>query len=392
MLESAVGAAVRARRPAFRLARQASGRRGSRRSGCAGEAAVPFTTGLLIGIGETRAERIEALLALRDLHARYGHIQEIIVQNFRAKPGTRMASAPAPCARRASVDDRGRAAPLRAGDEHPGAAESEPRRASAADRRRHQRLGRRLAGDARPRQSGSAVAAARGAARARPQRPGKELVERLAIYPAYARRPERWVDPALRKRRAPTASTRDGLPRDRRLVARDATTPPAAARPRARSGPALGARELDAILAEAQRGEALGEAEIVALFRGARRRVRRRLRAPPTSCAQRCNGDTVTYVVNRNINYTNICSFRCQFCAFSKGKTEREPARPALRPAARRDRGAGRAKRWERGATEVCMQGGIHPAYTGATYLEICRAVKAAVPEMHVHAFSPLEV
>ena len=113
MLESAVRAAVAARRAAFRLARQ--GRRRVRLAtiAAAGEAAVPFTSGILIGIGETRRERIEALLALRDLHERYGHIQEIIIQNFRAKPGTRMARAPEPDARRASVDDRRRAADLR---------------------------------------------------------------------------------------------------------------------------------------------------------------------------------------------------------------------------------------------------------------------------------------
>jgi FO synthase len=103
------------------------------------------------------------------------------------------------------------------------------------------------------------------------------------------------------------------------------------------------------------------------------------------------NGDTVTYVVNRNINYTNICSYRCQFCAFAKGKASEDlrgkPYDLTLEEIQRRAREA-----WERGATEVCMQGGIHPAYTGATYLGICRAVKAVVPAMHVHAFSPLEV
>ena len=103
------------------------------------------------------------------------------------------------------------------------------------------------------------------------------------------------------------------------------------------------------------------------------------------------NGDEVTYVVNRNINYTNVCYFRCQFCAFSKGKLS-ENLRGApyvldLDEISRRS-----IEAWDRGGTEVCMQGGIHPDYTGETYLEICRTVKSAVPEMHVHAFSPLEV
>ena len=106
---------------------------------------------------------------------------------------------------------------------------------------------------------------------------------------------------------------------------------------------------------------------------------------------QEVNGDIVSYVVNRNINYTNICGYRCQFCAFAKGKTSEnlrgKPYDLPLEEIQRRTRDA-----WERGATEVCMQGGIHPAYTGATYLDICRSVKAIVPAMHVHAFSPLEV
>jgi len=106
---------------------------------------------------------------------------------------------------------------------------------------------------------------------------------------------------------------------------------------------------------------------------------------------RRINGDAVSYVVTRNINYTNICGYRCQFCAFSKGKmSENLRGRPYdldLGEIAGRVRDA-----WARGATEVCMQGGIHPSYTGARYLEIARAVKQAVPGMHLHAFSPLEV
>ena len=106
---------------------------------------------------------------------------------------------------------------------------------------------------------------------------------------------------------------------------------------------------------------------------------------------QSVSGDVVRYVVNRNINYTNICYYRCRFCAFSKGKTHEElrgaPYDLALDEVVRRSREA-----WDRGATEVCLQGGIHPDYTGATYLGICRAIKAALPDMHVHAFSPLEV
>ncbi len=103
------------------------------------------------------------------------------------------------------------------------------------------------------------------------------------------------------------------------------------------------------------------------------------------------SGDTVTYVVNRNINYTNICAYRCGFCAFSKGRTHEalrgKPYDIDLGEIERRV-----AEAWERGATEVCLQGGIHPRYTGATYLDILRAAKRGAPGIHVHAFSPLEI
>src|SRR6266700_3753064 len=158
--------------------------------------------------------------------------------------------------------------------------------------------------------------------------------------------------------------------------------------PRLRGRVGVGA--LEDILDRAVAGETLAEADIVRLFQArgdefaavceAADRLRRAV-----------NGDTVTYVVTRNINYTNICYFRCQFCAFSKGKlSENLRGRPYnldMDEIVRRCEEA-----WERGATEVCLQGGIHPEYTGATYLGVCRAIKEAVPGMHVHAFSPLEV
>ena len=103
------------------------------------------------------------------------------------------------------------------------------------------------------------------------------------------------------------------------------------------------------------------------------------------------NGDVVSYVVTRNVNYTNVCYFRCGFCAFSKGRLAANlRGRPYLVPTGEIARRAREA--WERGATEICLQGGIHPGFTGETYLEICRAVKEAVPGIHVHAFSALEV
>jgi FO synthase len=354
----------------------------------AGEESVPITTGLLIGIGETRAERIESLLALRDLHDRYGHIQEIIIQNFRPKPRTRMADAPAP--------------PL---EEHlwtiaaarllfdAGMSIQAPPNLNAGALRQLLDAGINDWGGVSPVTPDhvnpeapwpelNVLAQATSEA-------GKALVERLAIYPAYVREMDRWVDPGLRTALLHRTDS-DGFPRT------DSWSPGMRERPPA--GSALGiapslavARgELGTILARARRGETLRESELVQLFR-ARGREFSAVCAAADELRKEVNGDAVTYVVNRNINYTNICSYRCQFCAFAKGKaTESLRGKPYDLPLEEIQRRAREA--WERGATEVCMQGGIHPTYTGATYLEICRAVKAVVPEMHVHAFSPLEV
>ncbi len=348
----------------------------------AGRAGVPFTSGILIGIGETRAERIEALLALREAHRRHGHVQEIIVQNFRAKPGTRMAAAAEPSAEElvwtiavarilfgsemniqappnlspgglaplieAGINDWGGVSPVTIDHVNPEA--PWPHLDALADETR---------------------------------KSGKELVERLGIYPAYALAPEAWLVPALRTR-VLDAIDADGLART------DAWSPGEAGSPPPIAPPSKTNEGLRRILDRADDGDELGEAEIVRLFQARGGEVGE-IAAAADRLRARVNGDAVTYVVNRNINYTNVCYFRCQFCAFSKGKlSENLRGRPYdldLDEIARRVEEA-----WARGATEVCMQGGIHPDYTGETYLEILAAVKAAAPGMHVHAFSPLEV
>ena len=164
-------------------------------------------------------------------------------------------------------------------------------------------------------------------------------------------------------------------------------TPPA---PAARSA-AGRHRAFDAALARASAGERLDEAGIVQLFGAREGAFEAAARRGGRSPGAQPPAERVRYVVNRNINYTNICSFRCRFCAFSKGKTAEtlrgQPYDLALEEVARRVQEA-----WARGATEVCMQGGIHPAYTGETYVALLRTVKRAEPQMHVHAFSPLEV
>ena len=355
----------------------------------AGEAGVPFTTGVLIGIGETRAERIEALLALRELNDRYGHIQEIIVQNFRPKPGTRMAGAPAP-----SLEEHLWTIAVARLLFEPAMNIQAPPNLSPGSLRQLVDAGINDWGGVSPVTPDHVNPEAPWPhldilARAT-KTAGKELVERLAIYPAYVREADRWIDPGLRTALLHRIDS-DGFPRTDgwspgmkdRLPASDLALTVASRR-------AVPRGEVDAILTKASRGETLGEGEIVRLFR-ARGEEFSAICTAADELRARMNGDTVSYVVNRNINYTNICGYRCQFCAFAKGKaSENLRGKPYDLPLEEIQRRAREA--WERGATEVCMQGGIHPAYTGATYLGICRAVKAVVPGMHVHAFSPLEV
>ena len=355
----------------------------------AGEAAVPLTSGILIGIGETRAERIESLLALRDLHARYGHIQEVIVQNFRAKPGTRMAHAPEPSledhlwtialARLVFGPEMTVQAPpnLRPGVLEPLA------RAGLNDWGGISPVTPDYVNPEAPWPHLEALAHETAEA-------GGTLIERLAVYPRYARDPERWLDERFHTpvRRAIDA---DGYARCRRWSPGLSVAPPAADMGLLRRAPSMrSVRGLTPILDRAFAGEPLTEPEIVTLFR-ARGTDFAAVCAAADHLRAETNGDAVTYVVNRNINYTNVCYFACGFCAFSKGKL-RDSLRGRPYDLSLEEVGRRAHEAWMRGATEVCMQGGIHPSYTGETYLRICRRVKAAAPGLHVHAFSPLEV
>ncbi len=368
----------------------------------AGEARVPFTSGILIGIGETRRERIEALLLLRESHARHEHLQEIIVQPFRAKPDTKMAAYAEPAlddllwtiavARLifgpemsiqappnlsptalgqlvgAGINDWGGVSPLTPDFVNPEAPWPHIERLS--------------------RETNAA---------------GKCLQERLTIYPRYALRPERWLDEKLH-RRILAAIDSSGYPRNDDWVAGESCEPPLAVA-RQLIADREAHREADQepnrdtagvsddivdIVSRGALGVSLSNEEITRLF-AARGGDFGYVCSKADELRAQVNGDAVTYVVNRNINYTNICYFKCQFCAFSKGKLSEnlrgKPYDLDTGEIARRSREA-----WARGATEVCMQGGIHPHYTGRTYLDILQQVKSAVPEMHVHAFSPLEV
>jgi FO synthase len=216
---------------------------------------------------------------------------------------------------------------------------------------------------------------------------GKELVTRLPIYPRFVQEPERWLAPAMR---APVLARSDavGYARENGWCAGAAAQADAVSIA-IRRHPAPRA-DLQSILDRAREGLRLSEDEIVRLF-AARGREADAVCRHADQLRQEMNGARVTYVVNRNINYTNVCYFHCRFCAFSKGRLAQDlrgaPYEVDLDEIARRTREA-----WRRGATEICLQGGIHPDYTGATYLDICRTVKRAAPDIHVHAFSPLEV
>ena len=350
----------------------------------AGRAKVPFTTGLLIGIGETRAERIHALETIRDLHKRYGHIQEVIIQNFRAKPGTKMAEVPEPdldehlwtiaVARLVLGADMTIQAPpnlhrpeelaalLRAGvNDWGGVSPVTPDHVNPEAPWPHLEM---------------LAAVTRSA--------GRMLHERLAIGPAYALDVDRWVDPGLQTRVRRAIDGR-GLPKSDDWAAGHSNVVPLIGLGKAaRPSPIV-----NTVLAAAGDGELLNERDIITLFRADGDDVSA-IVSRADELRRAAVGETVTYVVNRNINYTNICLYKCGFCAFSKGSTKAERG-----PAYRLDFdeiGRRAAEAVDCGATEVCLQGGIHPDYDGNTYLGVLEAVKRAAPDIHIHAFSPLEV
>ncbi|MFW6094275.1 MAG: 5-amino-6-(D-ribitylamino)uracil--L-tyrosine 4-hydroxyphenyl transferase CofH [Pseudomonadota bacterium] len=354
----------------------------------AGAARVPFTTGILIGIGETRRERVESLLAIRDVQERHGHIQEIIVQNFRAKPETKMARAPEPDLNEllwtiavarilfgpgmsvqappnlspgvlprivdAGINDWGGVSPLTPDFVNPEA----------------------------PWPHLDELARETGAA-------GKHLHERLTVYPAYVRHLDDWVDPGLHERIVANVDA-EGLPRTDDWCPGAEVSPPDDVLAAIRRRPTRVSDHVAQILERASAGQDLDEGDVVRLF-SARGDDFSAVVQAADALREQVNGDTVTFAVNRNINYTNICYFKCQFCAFSKGKLS-ENLRGRPYDLSHEEIGRRTTEAWERGATEVCMQGGIHPEYTGETYLGVLEAVRAAQPDIHIHAFSPLEV
>ncbi len=355
----------------------------------AGALNIAFTTGILVGIGETRGDRLEALAAIADSHRRHGHVQEVIVQNFLPKPGTTMHAAP-PCppeefqwsiaaARLVLPADIQVQAPPNLSDD----------------------LGPLLAAGIGDWGGVSPVTVDH----VNPERPwpaldrlrevteqaGFSLAPRLTIYPRFAADAERWLDPALRfpvldrsdaesLAREPGETWYSGAETDPPVL-----LPPAGAGPRTTTGGPV-AEVLGGVLL----GQEPGVAELTALFAA---------RGPEVVAVAEVAdwlrtevvGDVVTWVANRNINYTNVCTFKCRFCAFSKGPLSLNlrgtPYLLGLDEITRRV-----VEAEALGATEVCLQGGIHPSFDGDYYLEVIRAVREASETIHIHGFTALEV
>jgi len=401
----------------------------------AGRVGVPFTTGILIGIGETPTERAESLFAIRQLSREYGHVQETIVQNFRAKPDTAMRATPD-----AALDDlaatvavarlvlgpkaRIQAPPnLLADTGEPGEREvGLLLRAGIDDWGGVSPLTPDHVNPERPWPQITELARLSAAA-------GFTLRERLTAYPEYVRRGAPWIDPRLSAHVAALAgpdglaiegARPTGLPwqePDGGLAEQGRTDLHASIDVSGRSADRRG--DFDSVYGDwaevaahaastAAPGVLLGDGvaaglrlaaddpaalldprhsdEALALFTADGPALETLVRLAD-DLRRDTVGDDVTYVVNRNINFTNVCYVGCRFCAFAQRERDADAYRLSV------DQVADRAEEaWQAGATEVCMQGGIDPRLPVSAYADLVRAVKKRVPAMHVHAFSPMEV
>jgi FO synthase len=353
----------------------------------AGQLAIPFTTGILVGIGEEETDRIVALSAIADSHRRHGHVQEVIVQNFLPKPGTAMHAAD-PCPEEAHLRAVALARLLLPPDVH---VQAPPNLSTD--------FGRLLdagiddwggvspvtADHVNPERPWPAVEALQAATEAR----GFALAPRLALHPSFALDPERWLAPAMRPK-VLDRSDAEGLARDHPWVSGGTSAPPLLAGPGAPNGAHPRRGPVHEVLEGVLRGQRLEEDELVTLFEARGPEVRAVAEVADQLRAETVGG-VVTFVANRNINYTNICTFRCRFCAFSKGplslNLRGDPYLLGVDEITRRV-----AEAEAVGATEVCLQGGIHPSFDGDYYLEVIKAVRAASERIHIHGFTALEV
>ncbi|MDE3138673.1 MAG: 5-amino-6-(D-ribitylamino)uracil--L-tyrosine 4-hydroxyphenyl transferase CofH, partial [Acidobacteriota bacterium] len=346
----------------------------------AGELQIPFTTGLLVGIGETREERLATLEAIAQSHARHGHVQEVIIQNFLPKARTAMAHAPAAtdeefhwtiaAARLLLPEDIHLQAPPNLSDD--------PARLLAYGIDDFGGISAVTKDHVNPERAWPAIATL---AHECDQR-GFVLTPRLTVYPGHAKS-EVFLDEGVRPH-VLALSDASGLGRDDEWHSGAEATPPPAPRTTARSN------EVTKILGRYEPGYRFEHAELVRLFE-ARGADFNAVVDRADDVRRERSGEAVSFVINRNINYTNVCTFKCRFCAFSKGplslNLRGDPYLLTLDEITERVREA-----YERGATEVCLQGGIHPNFDGEYYVDVVAAVKAGAPSIHVHAFSALEV
>ena len=363
----------------------------------AGRLGIPFTTGLLVGIGESREDRLDTLAAIAASHGRHGHVQEVIVQNFLPKAGTSMhRHAPCPtdeflwtiaAARLVLPAGVHLQAPPNLSDE------LAPLLAAGIDD--WGGVSPVTADHVNPERAWPALGVLQTATEAA----GHTLAPRLTLYPEFALDPDRWLDDALR---FPVldASDAEGLGRDHPWASGGEVPPPellppvvaapaGTPRPSVVTVPTAGGA-VGEVLAGVLDGGTVDEDQIVTLF-GARGPEVRAVAAVADHLRAEIVGDEVTYVANRNINYTNVCTFKCKFCAFSKGplSLNLRGAPYLLELSEITDRVAGAEAM---GATEVCLQGGIHPDFDGDYYLHVIRAVREASATIHIHGFTALEV
>lgn len=390
----------------------------------AGRSSVPFTSGLLIGIGETYEERAESLFALRKVSRAYHGIQELIIQNFRAKPDTAMRGMPD-----AELDDLVATVAVARHIMGPSACLQAPPNLVDAEYERLIGAGIDDWGGVSPLTIDHV----------NPERPwpqideltersrtaGFELRERLCVYPEFVRRGEPWLDPRLRPHVSALADPVTGLALpDAPVTGRPWQEPEevftATGRTdlhtsidtegrtgdrradfdevygdwealREAAAPGMAPERIDADVREALRTAAddptrLTDAEALALLHADGPALDALCRVAD-DVRRSAVGDDVTYIVTRNINFTNVCYTGCRFCAFAQRRTDADAYTLSLEQVADRAQQA-----WDVGAVEVCMQGGIHPDLPGTAYFDIAKAVKKRVPGMHVHAFSPMEV
>lgn len=377
----------------------------------AGELAIPFTTGILVGIGETETDRVAALAAIAQAHRRYGHVQEVIVQPFLPKAGTAMRHAP-PCSseqhRRAIALAR-LVLPPEVHVQAPPNLSDDPATLLAAGIDDWGGISPITVDHVNPERPWPSLDRLRGVTEAA----GHTLAPRLPIYPEYALQPERWLAEAVR---FPVLDRSDaeGLGRDDpgavyperppyavnvgdgaevKLSTRRSTAWYAGldlAPPMLVPAPARVSGALRTVLEGVRAGQRPGVTELVTLLQARGPEVAA-VAAVADELRAAAVGDTVTYVVNRNINYTNVCTFRCRFCGFSKGRLSLNlRGTPYLLDLAEIVARAVEAQHL--GATEVCLQGGIHPSFDGDYYIRVCQAIHEAAPGLHIHGFTALEV